>query len=81
MNHTSNMSGINHTKLRDSVLEQVKTRFRKLLLHYLTWLCSYRHTYRQFSVNQQGFGLNNLDVIHFKELRSLEIREFRIVSA
>lgn len=40
MNHTSNMSGINHTKLRDTVLEQVKTRFRKLLLHYLTWLCS-----------------------------------------
>lgn len=24
-------------------------------------------TYRQFLVNQQGFGLNNLDVIHFKE--------------
>jgi len=26
---------------------------------------------RQFPVNQQGFGLNDLDVIHFKELQSL----------
>lgn len=41
---------------------------------------SVQDTYRQFPVNQQGLGLNSLDVIHFKELESLGVRGDSFVS-
>lgn len=59
MSHTSNLSETDHVKI---ILEHT-------IQHAL------HNTYRQFPVNQQGLGLNDLDVIHFKELQSLEVRE------